>query len=251
MGNHSMKRAKLQSAGFTLIASLLLLLLLSGMAIGLMMMVNTEGKVGGTDLQNNLAFHAAEGGIEKMYSDLSSTINAVQAPTIAELCAVNNLAPSITGVSFPYYTGAGLGDIRFRIVSHDGELQQHRLGTGKHIANRYLGRLTSGQEAGFYAQIIPISMTVTASMMGGQEVSMMRNAQIALIPVFQFGVFCEGDCAFFSNPTLDFCRTSARQWRSLPGRFERCRPDLSQQARGLRKRDYGQSSEYAARQFQQ
>ena len=33
---------------------------------------------------------------------------------------------------------------------------------------------------------------------------MMRQAQIALIPVFQFGVFCEGDCAFFSNPTLDF-----------------------------------------------
>ena len=92
MGSHSMKQAKLQSGGFTLIASLLLLLLLSGMAIGLMMMVNTEGKVGGTDLQNNLAFHAAEGGIEKMFSDLSTTINAVQAPSIAEICAVNNPA---------------------------------------------------------------------------------------------------------------------------------------------------------------
>ena len=48
---------KLREKGFTLIASLLMLLLLSGIAIGLMLMVNTEGKVGGTDLQNNLAFH--------------------------------------------------------------------------------------------------------------------------------------------------------------------------------------------------
>ena len=33
---------------------------------------------------------------------------------------------------------------------------------------------------------------------------MMRSAQVALIPVFQFGVFSENDLAFFSNPTIDF-----------------------------------------------
>ena len=64
MGNRRiMKSARLHTRGFTLIASLLMLLLLSGIAIGLMMMVNTEGKVGGTDLQNDVAFHSAEGGI--------------------------------------------------------------------------------------------------------------------------------------------------------------------------------------------
>ena len=61
MGSYSMKSARLHTKGFTLIASLLMLLLLSGIAIGLMMMVNTEGKVGGTDLQNNMAFHARRG----------------------------------------------------------------------------------------------------------------------------------------------------------------------------------------------
>ena len=78
MGSNVIKRARLHIArlhttslhtrGFTLIASLLFLVLLSGIAIGLLMMVNTEGKVGGTDLQNNLAFHDAEGGIEMMYA---------------------------------------------------------------------------------------------------------------------------------------------------------------------------------------
>jgi hypothetical protein len=46
-------------------------------------------------------------------------------------------------------------------------------------------------------------MQATADLLGGQEVSMMRGAQVALIPVFQFGVFCEGDCSFFSGPSFD------------------------------------------------
>ena len=61
MRTYGTKTKRQRSQGFTLIASLLMMLLLSGIAIGLMMMVNTEGKVGGTDLQNNLAYHAAEG----------------------------------------------------------------------------------------------------------------------------------------------------------------------------------------------
>src|SRR5271169_3109310 len=85
MGSYEMKSARLHTKGFTLIASLLLLLLLSGIAIGLMMMVNTEGKVGGTDLQNNAAFHSAEGGIEKMASDLNATFHNVATPTPAEI----------------------------------------------------------------------------------------------------------------------------------------------------------------------
>jgi len=64
--------SKRHTRGFTLIASLMMLLLLSGLAIGLMLMVNTEGKVGGTDLQNNAAFASAEGGVEKMTSDLAA-----------------------------------------------------------------------------------------------------------------------------------------------------------------------------------
>jgi Tfp pilus assembly protein PilX len=199
-----MKQAKLQSGGFTLIASLLLLLLLSGMAIGLMMMVNTEGKVGGTDLQNNLAFHAAEGGIEKMFSDLSTTINAVQAPSIAEICAVNNLAPSITGVSFPYYAVQASGTSGTGSSATTVNCSSIASAQASTSPTANWGQITAGPDSGLYAQIMPISMTVTASMLGGQEVSMMRNAQIALIPVFQFGVFCEADCSFFSNPTLDF-----------------------------------------------
>jgi len=180
---------KKQSGGFTLIASLLMLLLLSGIAIGLLMMANTESKVGGTDLQNNIAYHAAEGGIEKMYSDLTAVFQNAQAPTTSEICAVSNTPPSMVGVNWSLYTvapGSGCGS------------------GAPTTPTAYWNTLSAGPEAGLYAQVIPVNMQATASMFGGQEVNMTRSAQVALIPVFQYGVFCEGDCAFFDNPNLNF-----------------------------------------------
>jgi len=53
-----------------------------------MMMVNTEGKVGGTDLQNDLAFHSAEGGIETMYSNLSAVFQNTMVTQASQICAV-------------------------------------------------------------------------------------------------------------------------------------------------------------------
>ena len=73
-----MRITERRSKGFTLIASLLILLLLSGISIGLMMMVNSEGKVGDADLKNNTAYHNAEGGIEQMTSDLAAMFQSVR-----------------------------------------------------------------------------------------------------------------------------------------------------------------------------
>ena len=111
MGSYGMKSARLHTKGFTLIASLLLLLLLSGIAIGLMMMVNTEGKVGGSDLQNNASFHTAEGGIEKMTSDLATVFKNAQSPTVSQICGVGGPAfggsaanePVIAGITWKEY----------------------------------------------------------------------------------------------------------------------------------------------------
>ena len=58
-----MRSKTTNSRGFTLVASLMLMLIMSGVAIGLLMMVNTEGRAGNQDVQNNLAFHSAEGEI--------------------------------------------------------------------------------------------------------------------------------------------------------------------------------------------
>ncbi len=66
------------------------------------------------------------------------------------------------------------------------------------------GNVQSGPNQGLYAQIIPVNMLATADFPGGQEVSMIRSAQVALIPVFQFGVFSESDLSFFPGAAMDF-----------------------------------------------
>ena len=187
-----MKSESRHSRGFTLVASLLMLLLLSGIAIGLMMMVNTEGKVGSTDLQNNLAFHAAEGGMEKMYADLSAVFHSSQSPLPSDICGVGSTAnaPSIIGVTWTQYSVM------------PGTTQQSTCPT---TLTSVWGQISgNGPDAGLWAQVMPVNMLVTAAFPGGQEVSMTRTAQVALIPVFQFGVFCEGDCGFFDSPNLTF-----------------------------------------------
>src|ERR1039458_5762126 len=180
-----------RSRGFTLIASLLMMLLLSGIAIGLMMMVNTEGKVGGTDMQNNLAYHAAEGGIEKMYSDLTAVFQNAQTPAPSVICAVgaSGNQPSMVGVTWTQYSVM------------PGSTQSS---TCPSSLTTTWGQVNAGQNKNLWAQVIPVNMLVTAQMLGGQEVSMVRTAQVALIPVFQFGVFSESDLSFFSGQNLDF-----------------------------------------------
>jgi hypothetical protein len=192
-----MPSAKFASRGFTLIASLLLTLLLSGFAIALMMMVNTEQKVGAADLSNNYTYRAAEGAMEKMTSDLAGTFHNIQAPTAAQICAVSNNPPT--------------WDPTITFTGQDGAYNVAPVTPG--AANPCTsplipvwGPIQSGPDAGLYAQIIPVSLNVTAQrILGNSEtVSMTRTAEVALIPVFQFGVFCDGDCFFGRSPNLGF-----------------------------------------------
>ena len=191
----STKSKSRRSRGFTLIASLLMMLLLSGIAIGLMMMVNTEGKVGGTDMQNNLAYHAAEGGIEKMYSDLTAVFQNAQAPAPSVICAVgaSGNQPSMVGVTWTQYS----------VMPGSNQTTTGGAACPSSLTATW-GQVNAGQNKDLWAQVIPVNMLVTAQMLGGQEVSMARTAQVALIPVFQFGVFSESDLSYFSGQPLDF-----------------------------------------------
>jgi hypothetical protein len=188
-----MRSAKLDSRGFTLIASLLLMLLLSGIAISLLMMVRTEQQSGNADRSNNYTYRSAEGGMEKMTSDLANVFKSIQSPTNTEIC---NSAAAPTwdpSVSYPVYTVAPI--------------------PGATTANPCpplpnpppWGPINTGPDAGLYAQILPVTLNVQALRADNQEsVSMTRTAEVVLIPVFQFGVFCDGDCFFGQSPNLGF-----------------------------------------------
>ena len=191
--------AKLNSAGFTLIASLLLLLMVSGLALGLMMMVNTEQRVGGFDLNNTYTYHAAEGAIEKMTSDVAATFKSIQAPQAAQICALSNNVPtwdsSVTYTTYniaPVPTAFGVNPCSAAALAANPN------------PTTAWGPIQSGPNAGLYAQIIPITMNVIAQRGSGETVSMTRTAEVALIPVFQFGVFSDSDLFFGRSPDLGF-----------------------------------------------
>lgn len=178
------------SAGFVLVACLLLLLLMSTLAIGLMLRVRTEASIGANDLQNNVAFHAAEGAIEKQTSDLSNMFLNIQSPQISDYTDLEALKPTIPGVTLSEYS--------VRPVTYIDPKD------GKEKVKSSFGQISTGANQGLYAQLIPINLSVTAESGLANQVRMIRGAQVALIPVFQFGVFSQGDLAFFTSPDLDF-----------------------------------------------
>ncbi|MEY2412889.1 MAG: hypothetical protein QOD84_1495, partial [Acidobacteriaceae bacterium] len=182
-----MRSHRSSSQGFTLIASLLLLLILSGVAIGLLMMVNTEGRASGNDQQNTKAYRAAEGAIEKMTSDLGNTFQQIQAPVASDITSLSTLVPppDSTGVVYVDYTLTPS-------TKPNGTL------------NTTYSQVKTGSYQGLSALTVPITLKATALEPLGQEVSMLRTVEVALIPVFQFGVFSESDLGFFSSPDLDF-----------------------------------------------
>jgi hypothetical protein len=168
------------------------MLLLSGLAVSLLMMVNSEQKVGAADLSNNYTYRATEGAIEKQTSDLANTFKSIQAPTSAQICAVSTLVPTWDPtVTYPTYNVSPVNPASATpcLVA---------------LPPPVWGPIQSGPDAGLYAQIIPVTLNASAQRYNGETVSMTRTAEVALIPVFQFGVFCDGDCFFGRSPNLGF-----------------------------------------------
>ena len=188
-----MHSAKFASRGFTLIASLLLLLLLSGFALALLMMVNTEQRAGGNDLNNTYTYRSAEGAMEKATSDLANVFQNIQSPTAAEICNLSTTpGPPTwdTTISYPLYS-----------IS---PMQLASSSPCSSALSTVWGQIQSGSDAGLYAQIIPVQINVQAARATGEYVSMTRTAEVALIPVFQFGVFSDSDLFYGQSPNLGF-----------------------------------------------
>jgi len=182
-----MSSAKFTSRGFTLVASLLLMLLLSGFAVALLMMVTTEQRVGGTDLSNNYTYREAEGAMEKMTSDVANTFKNIQAPSAGQICGLSGNYPTWDPtMTYPTYNITPVSGCSAPLTTVWGPVQ-------------------AGPDAGLYAQIIPVTLNVTAQRINYVEtVSMTRTAEVALIPVFQFGVFSDSDLFFGQSPNLGF-----------------------------------------------
>src|SRR5581483_393485 len=64
--------------------------------------------------------------------------------------------------------------------------------------------ISQGPNAGLNAQVIPFTLQVVAKTGSGTEAKLNRDIQVALVPVFQFGVFSDSDLSFFAGPDFNF-----------------------------------------------
>lgn len=182
-----MGKYDVRERGFTLIAALMLLVLLSGVAVGLMYMANSETRIGGNELEDNLAYYGAESGMEQLTADLAALYQTSMSPTPAQITNLTNFPP--TTVPHMNYTET--------ITWTPDPL-------GNPVTS--WNPISSGPNQGLVAEIVPLTLNVSATRVdnGGANVNITRNVEVALIPVFQFGVFSDSDIDYFAGPVFDF-----------------------------------------------
>ncbi|MGA9509318.1 MAG: PilX N-terminal domain-containing pilus assembly protein [Candidatus Sulfotelmatobacter sp.] len=203
-----MGKSKRDSRGFTLIAALLLTLLLSAMAVGLLYLVNNEQRMGGNDLEGNLAYYGAESGIENLTAQLSQLYQSSQSPTATSIAALTAPANYPTAIS-----GSNITSMIYTeppITWPKSDANGNPAGTWDIVG--------SGSDQGMVATLISFNLQVTATRASsageatnnaaitptGASVNLTRTVEVALLPAFEFGVFCDGDCDYFAGPPFNF-----------------------------------------------
>lgn len=201
-----MRPGKNTSRGFTLIAALLIMVLLSGVAAGLLYMVTNESKMGGNDLESNLAYYGAESGMEKLTTDLSSLYSTYMSPNNGQIQALISNPPTSSMVPNMTYTET----ISYPLVAagctsaSTSACVCPSTSTASCIPASSWNTVSQGSNQGLYAEIIPMTLQVVATRPSNALVNMTRGVEVALIPVFQFGVFCGYDCSYFAGPNFAF-----------------------------------------------
>jgi hypothetical protein len=150
-------------------------------------MVHGAGQIGGNDLETNVAFYGAESGMEKLTADLGALYQQSQAPTPADLTNLTKNPPDATMVGSMNYTE----NITWTPDANGNPASK-------------VSVISAGPSAGLSAEIIPLTLQVTATRPSGASVNMTRGVEVALIPVFQFGVFSDSDLSYFAGPAFDF-----------------------------------------------
>ena len=188
--------------GVALISALLLLMLMSALAVAVLIKVNTEQRLQKTDTGNSLAYYGAEAGMEKLTADLGTLYTQNGAPNWCDITGLQAGFPTSVGVTYAQYQ-----------ITVPPPLA---VPAGCTAPPSRTQTISQGPNAGLIAQIVPLKLSVTADRPGGEEVAMVRQVEVALIPVFQFGVFSDSDLSFFPGPAVRLQRTGADQRQPVP-----------------------------------
>ncbi|HSS20263.1 MAG TPA: hypothetical protein VLL54_09320 [Pyrinomonadaceae bacterium] len=195
----SIQRAILKSSerGAALAMTLLMMGLLSAVALTVLAVVRTESRLSGSDLKRTQTFYATAAGIEKMTNDFSALYQHTSRPSDAEVAAIADLYPTeLTTDGFTFVQSA---------VPDNTTLSAMR--TTQNLTAPALPQVTMPSDSAFsglIATVKPYTLTSTATAVDGSSVTLTRNMNNYMIPLFQFGMFSDDDIELHPGATFTF-----------------------------------------------
>ena len=196
MHTHTPPRIRMHAEdGVALMATLMVMLLLSSLLVGFTAMVASEARISGLDVGGADSFYAAHAGLEKLTSELGELFTTDFSPSGDLVRALGDNEPSLDGVSWVEPDGTDGYRIDFDTASGD-PLVGDPIATNRTV--------NDGPYAGFIGLVSEYRVATTARLIHGAESSLERVLQTVSIPVFQFGTFSETDIGFHPGPPFDF-----------------------------------------------
>jgi hypothetical protein len=169
--------------GMALITSMLVMLLMSALMISFTAVIMSDQRYRTIDRDRGEAFYAAHSGLEKLNAELATLFFANVAPSTAQIGALADDPPEITGVTF-LDEGAGAYGVQF-------------LGESS-------GQISTGPYEGLIALKRTYELSSGVRTKSGGSAQLRRKVETVAIPVFQFGMFSEVDLSFSAADDFDF-----------------------------------------------
>ncbi len=181
-----------RDAGLALLTAILMLLLMSSLLVGFTVLLYTDIQLSGASNDQVRAFYGAEAGMEQMTANLGNLFAQNYSPSIGQINAIAGAPPALQGIQFL----KGDNSSGYSITPQSFDANGNPAAT--------ISTIKSGAYQGMTAMATEYTLMVNARTTDGKEVTLRRTTQTVGIPMFQFGVFCDMDCAFFAGPTFNF-----------------------------------------------
>jgi len=170
---------KSSEEGFALTISLLVSVLLIMLGLSAVTISTTEIRIAYNHRSGVQAFYIAEAGIEKGTAELGALLSAGEIPSDANLATLSQDPPDFDNFSFSNYE-----------ISRDGEAE--------------VSSITTGPYSGLVALIQPYLIESEVLGPSGARKMVEQTIEHLLIPIFQFGVFYDGDLEILPGPSMTF-----------------------------------------------
>lgn len=191
------KFKKPDERGAALAIAVIVIAILAVIALTALAFSSTEARIAGSDLQRTQTFYAASAALEKMTNDFSNLFYIKMNPTDADLSSI--------AASHPVELKAEGFDFEQNLEKDVNLLTELQATQGLPSTVYPRVNIPEGPYSGLFANIMPYKMTSIATMRGtGAQIKLEREFNNYLIPLFQFGMFSNGDIEIHPGPLMTF-----------------------------------------------